>query len=286
METPIQVTKVFDFPLTTVWDALTKEAALKKWYFDVQDYRFEEGAEFTFYEAPDSKTYLHRCKFLKIVPEKLIEHTWTHPSHSKGTSTVRWELQSEGDKTRVTLTHTGVENFADAGPDFSRANFEMGWKAIVQTNLRNYLTGIEKLVFNIEVESTPEQLWKKLWDKKNYTYWAEPFCPGTYYDGDLKQGGRIHFLTPEGEGMYSDVAYLKENSVVAFSHIGVMKDHKELPVDEETEKWSGSFETYTLLPAGNKTRLKVEVDVVDKYVDYMKETFPLSLERLKESSTQ
>lgn len=286
MQTPIQLTKTFDTPLLTVWDALTKQEALKKWYFDVQDYRFEEGATFTFYETGDTKQYFHRCTFLKIIPQQLIEYTWTHPSHSTGTSTLRWELQPDGTKTRVTLTHTGVENFVDGGVAFARANFEMGWKSILNILLRNYLYGIEKLVFNIEVNTTPEKLWQKLWDKKSYSEWTEPFCPGTYFDGELKQGNRIHFLSPSGEGMYSDVAYLQENTFMLFSHIGVMQDKKELPVDAETEKWTGCFESYKLIPSGDKTLLKVEVDTIDKYVDYMKSTFPKALEKLKSLSTQ
>jgi uncharacterized protein YndB with AHSA1/START domain len=284
MESPLKLSKIYDTPQHAVWDALTKEEALKKWYFDVQNYTFAEGAEFNFYESADTKKYLHRCKFLKIVPQDLIEYTWTHPSHSTGTSTLRWELKPVGNKTEVTLTHTGIENFADAGPDFARANYETGWKAILNTLLRNYLYGIEKLTFDIEINTTPEKLWKKLWDKKSYMEWTEPFCPGSYFEGDLKQGNRIQFLSPSGEGMYSDVAYMQENTFMLFSHIGVVKDNKELPLDAETERWSGCFESYKLIPEGNKTKLKVEVDTIDKYVDYMKTTFPKALEKLKELS--
>jgi hypothetical protein len=46
---------------------------------------------------------------------------------------------------------------------------------------------------------------------------------------EIAQGNRIHFLTPEGHGMYSDVGYVKENEQVVFLHIGEMKNFKELP---------------------------------------------------------
>lgn len=102
--------------------------------------------------------------------------------------------------------------------------------------LRNYLYGIEKLIFEIDINATPQNVWNKLWTPEQYSEWTKPFCEGSYYTGEIKQGGRIHFLTPNGEGMYSDLAYYKENEVAIFKHIGMLKDHKELPVDAETEK--------------------------------------------------
>ncbi len=281
---PIIVSQTLDAPLEKVWNALCKEAELKKWYFPVENYIFEIGKEFTFYESADSKDYLHRCKFLNIIPNQLIEHTWEHPSHSKGSSVVKWELASIGDKTKVTLTHTGVENFADAGPAFSKANFEQGWNAIVKTMLRNYLYGIEKLVFETEINAPASKVWQKLWDKNDYTVWTSPFCEGSYYEGDIKQGSRIHFLSPSGEGMYSDVAYMKENETVVIQHIGIVKDKKELPIDAETEKWTGCFEIYNLKENNGKTTVKAEVDSVEKHSDYMKKVFPAALAKLKEIS--
>lgn len=279
---PIIVTQLIDIPAGDVWNALTLESELKKWYFQVQDYVFEEGKEFTFYESEDSHMFLHRCKFLRIIPHKLIETTWEHPSHSKGVSVLKWEIEPRAEKTFVKLTHSGIENFADAGPAFSKENFEAGWKAIVKTTLRNYLYGIEKLVFEIEVKATSENLWQKLWHDGNYTLWTEPFCEGSYFTGNLKYGERVHFLTPSGEGMYSDVTWFIENELIVFSHIGMMKDNLELPVDSETEKWTGCFELYKLKQNGEFTTLKVEVDAIPDYADYTKTRFPLALQRLKE----
>ena len=279
---PIIVTQLINVPAAKVWSALTQEAELKKWYFPVQDYIFEEGKEFTFYESEDSNLFLHRCKFISIIPHQVIEYTWTHPSHSKGSSVVKWEIETQEDKTLVKLTHSGVEDFADAGADFARQNYEMGWNAIVKTTLRNYLYGIERLIFDIEIKTTPSILWHKLWDDKNYTRWTEPFCEGSYIVGKLATGERVHFLAPSGEGMYSDVTFFKENELLVFSHIGMIKEKAELPIDSETEKWTGCFETYRLKQKGDVTCLKVEVDTIENYVDYMKTTFPKALKQLKE----
>lgn len=280
----IIVNQLVDVPVEKVWDALSKKEELKKWYFPVEGYVFEEGKEFTFFESEDSHMFLHKCQFLAIVPQEKIEYTWEHPTHSHGISRVRWKLEKLDNKTLITLTHYGVENFADTGVNFARENFERGWNAIVKTNLRNYLYGIERLIFEIEIDTSPELLWEKLWHKGNYTLWTEPFCAGTYISGDIKAGGRVHFLAPSGEGMYSEVTFFKENELIVFSHIGMIKDKQELPVDHETERWTGCFETYKLKQKGNVTCLKVEVDAIENYADYLKTTFPLALKRLKEIS--
>lgn len=281
---PIIISFTFDTPIDTVWKALSEEDQLKKWYFPVENYQFEIGKEFTFYESAETKTYLHKARFLNIIDHKLIEYTWEHPSHSKGTSIVRWELQEDGDKTKVTLTHTGTESFIDAGPAFTKANYEMGWNAIVGTMLRNHLYNIARLEYTIEIDAPPAKVWEKLWGKESYKEWTNPFCAGSYYEGDVKQGNRVHFLTPSGEGMFSDIFYLKKPEITVIKHIGILHDFKELPLDEKSKKWSGCFETYKLTEKEGKTLFKAEVDSLEQYINHMNTTFPLALKELKRIS--
>lgn len=281
---PIVINFTFNAPLAKVWNVLSDENELKKWYFPVENYKFETGSEFTFYESSDSKNYLHKARFLNIIPDQLIEYTWEHPNHSKGTSTVKWELEAEDEKTRLTLTHTGTESFADAGPAFTKANYEMGWNAIVGTMLRNHLYNIAKLTFTIEINAAPQTVWQKIWNKESYKVWTNPFCEGSYYEGDLKQGSRLHFLTPSGDGMYTDVFYLKENEISVLKHVGILKDFKEQPLDEETKQWTGCFEIYKLTSSDGATTVTVEVDSLEKYINHMNNTFPLALQELKRIS--
>lgn len=279
----IKVSSTYSFPVEKVWNAITKPEEMKKWYFFVHNFELKEGNVFTFYEKESGGTYLHQCEILQIIPEKLFEHTWEHPSHSKGKSWLKWELEAvDAAHTQLTLTHSGLENFADAGPEFAPENYEGGWDAFVKTSLKNYLNGIEKLVFEIEIEASREKVWKVMWVEENYGLWTSAFTEGSFIKGELKQGGRVHLLAPSGEGMYSDIAYVKENEWLIFSHIGYVKDGEELPLDEETAKWTGSFESYKLSKSATGTLLTVEVDNQKEYHDYMNEAFPKALQILKE----
>lgn len=280
----VKVEAVFDATKSQVWDALTNTEIIKVWYFDISNFKLAVGSEFSFYEG-DKKEYLHEGEILKVEQNVVLQHTWKHPQQSKGSSIVTWEIEeTDNNKVKVTLSHEGLENFADAGPNFAPANYEMGWNAIVKTNLRNYLYGIKKIVFEQEIKSSAETVWNKMWDKKSYTDWTTPFCAGTYFTGEIELGSRIHFIAPSFEGMYSDVFYLIPNKLIIFKHIGNLKDLKELPIDAEAERWTGSFETYKLNEVDGVTTVTAEIDCVPEYITYMEEKFPLALQELKKIS--
>jgi uncharacterized protein YndB with AHSA1/START domain len=274
---------IFDSTKEKVWEAITNSEIMKIWYFDITNFKLEIGNEFTFYE-PGGNSYLHKCEILNFEENKLLQHTWTHPEHSKGSSVLTWKIDEIDTKVKVTLTHEGLESFADAGPNFSPENFEMGWNALVKTSLRNYLYNIQKLVFEVKINASSETVWEKMWDKKSYTAWTTPFCEGTYFTGELAVGNRIHFIAPSFDGMYSDVFYMVPNKIIIFKHIGNLKDLKELPIDAETEKWTGSFEMYKFNEVDGITTVTAEIDCVPEYINYMNEKFPLALQELKKIS--
>jgi hypothetical protein len=52
-------------------------------------------------------------------------------------------LFPEGDKTRLKLTHEGLETFPKT-PAYARKNFEAGWTAIIGSELKQFLEGKQK----------------------------------------------------------------------------------------------------------------------------------------------
>jgi len=135
---PVTCEIIVDAPAAKVWDALTKKEQLQQWYFNIPDFELREGATFNFYES-EAKQYHHQCTITAIEPLKKLQHTWMHPTHSKGSTLLTWELLPEGDKTRIRLTHSGIETLADGGPAFAKENYEQGWRQIVGESLRNFL---------------------------------------------------------------------------------------------------------------------------------------------------
>jgi uncharacterized protein YndB with AHSA1/START domain len=142
---------------------------------------------------------------------------------------------------------------------------------------------METLTFKINIIASPEKVWQSLWQPENYKIWTNPFCTGSYYKTDsFTEGNKIHLLTPSGEGMYSILDRIEENHFLAFKHLGDIKNFEEMPIT--TESWSGAMETYTLNKTDNGTELTVNVDTIEKYIDFMNNTFPLALNELKRIS--
>jgi len=110
---------------------------MKEWYFNLAEFEPELGFEFTFEGGSEEMTYIHLCKITKVEPGKLLQYSWRYQDYP-GNSFVTWELFSEGDKTRLKLTHEGLETFPTDNKDFARSSFEAGWTYIIGTSIINY----------------------------------------------------------------------------------------------------------------------------------------------------
>ena len=265
---------------STVWQALTEKSQMKEWYFDIPDFELRVGATFNFYEPDDARQFHHRCTIREILPEKKFSHTWTHPSHSKGESVITWLLKEENGATHLTLQHEGIENFADAGPAFAAENYQVGWESFMFV-LKNYIYGIRKHTCQADINATARMVWDVLFNDETYRRWTGVFSEGSCYKGELKQGGRVHFLTPEGSGMYADVIVFAPYTNLMFQHIGEVVGFVEKPMDEATEKWTGTIENYVLKENGPITTLIVEIDLTPENVEYFNDTFPKALAKVK-----
>ena len=133
---PIIVEKVVNAPVTRVWKAITDLKQMKEWYFDMPAFEAKKGFEFTFEGGTKDQKFTHICKITEVVENKKLQHTWGYKGYD-GLSTVTWELTDMGSKTKVKLTHTGLETFPPIEA-FARKNFETGWNSIVGDLLPKY----------------------------------------------------------------------------------------------------------------------------------------------------
>jgi uncharacterized protein YndB with AHSA1/START domain len=140
---------------------------------------------------------------------------------------------------------------------------------------------MQTLDFKIEINAPKEKVWRVLWDDDTYKKWTAVFCEGTYAVSDWKEGSKIHFLSPGGEGMNSVIDKKVDNEYMAFKHLSEIKNFQEMPIDVATQEWSGAMETYRLTESNGMTVLDVKMDTVEKYVDYFITTFPYGLEMVK-----
>ena len=134
---PIIIERLLNVLVQKVWDALTINEQMKKWYFNLESFKPEVGFEFRFDGGPEDRVYHHVCKITQVIPMKKLSYSWRYEGY-EGNTGVSFELFDENGKTRLKLTHTGLENFPD-NPDFAKHNFVEGWTQIVGTSLKNFV---------------------------------------------------------------------------------------------------------------------------------------------------
>jgi uncharacterized protein YndB with AHSA1/START domain len=138
--------RTFNAPVARVWRALTTVEELRSWYFcdaiaydgfELKDFKPEVGFEFEFIADHEGNSYHHLYRVTEVIPQKKLAYTWRYKGEL-GDSLVTWELTTEGDKTRVKVTHTGIETFSTT-PAYARKNFESGWMQLVDSKLKRFV---------------------------------------------------------------------------------------------------------------------------------------------------
>jgi len=135
--------------------------------------------------------------------------------------------------------------------------------------------------FTIEINAPKEKVWNTLWQDGTLREWAGIVDPGTYMIGELKEGSTVQFNSAEGYGVTSYVAKLELNEYVLFKHKADTKDGGE---KNREDQWTGGNESYTLIEKNGTTTLTLMFDVPEELEQFMNESYPKALSRLKELS--
>jgi len=148
---------------------------------------------------------------------------------------------------------------------------------------------MRKLKFTIEINASAEKtydLMLGLKDKSTYEKWTAMFNPTSTFIGNWEKGSKILFIgmDEKGEkgGMVSRIVENSPYKFVSIQHYGLFKADKEILEGPEVEKWANGFENYTFEEFQDVTVLTVELDTSEEFLDYMNQTYPNALNKLKE----
>jgi hypothetical protein len=86
----------------------------------------------------------------------------------------------------------------------------------------------------------------------------------------------------EKGGMVSRIAENIPNQFVSIQHYGLVKADKEITEGPEVEKWANGFENYSFEERNGITNVTVDLDITEDFLDYMNDTYPSALNKLKE----
>jgi uncharacterized protein YndB with AHSA1/START domain len=247
---PLVVERTFDAPVALVWKALTDKEDIKQWSFDIREFEPEVGFEFQFYGGSEDVKYLHRCKVTQAIPNKRLAYTWRYEGYA-GDSLVTFELFADGAKTRLKLTHAGLETFPKL-PAFARTNFMEGWTQIVGSSLKDFVEGRHagEMILTRVFDAPRELMWK-LWTEREHIlkWWGPKGFTLPACEMDFRPGGAYRFVMrgPDGQdnpfhGVYREI--VRPERIVFTAILDNLPGHELLT-------------TVTFADEGGKTKLTV-----------------------------
>jgi len=138
-KTPVaKATATINAPAAKVWDALTKPEQIKQYMFGTQvTTDWKVGSPITYKGEWKGKSYEDKGKVLEVEPRKrLVSTFWSAlaglPDTPENYKTVRYELDPDGDRTKLTITQDNNSSQDEAKES------EQNWNMV--------LDGIKKLV--------------------------------------------------------------------------------------------------------------------------------------------
>lgn len=139
---------------------------------------------------------------------------------------------------------------------------------------------MKKLSFSIEIQAPKEKVWEALWKDENYRNWTSVFMEGSYAESDWQQGSKIHFLSPDKNGMYGIIEKLVPYEKMYFLHQGEIKNGQE----QDATYGEDAIERYDLDENAGVTSLTASMNAPEEYIGYFANTFPKALEKVKKIS--
>lgn len=150
---------------------------------------------------------------------------------------------------------------------------------------------MKKLQFKKEVNASAQKVYETmlgLKDKSSYEYWTSVFNPTSTYEGSWEKGSKIYFVGVDESGkrggMVSEIEEHQAAQFVSIRHYGFLDGDTEVTTGTQVEKWAGGHENYSYQESNGITTVTVDIDTVEDYLDFFKNTYPSALDRLKEIS--
>jgi len=147
---------------------------------------------------------------------------------------------------------------------------------------------MKKLQFEVSINAPANKVYDVMLgisNKLTYEQWTALFNPTSTYIGNWGKGSKMQFIGTDenGEkgGMVSRVFDNIPNRFVSIQHYGLINGNAEITEGPEVEKWANGFENYTFEEKSGLTTVTVDLDTTEDFFDYMNQTYPVALNKLK-----
>lgn len=148
---------------------------------------------------------------------------------------------------------------------------------------------MKKIKFNVSIHAPANKVYDAMLgisDKSTYEQWTALFNPTSTFEGSWNKGSKMLFIGTDekGEkgGVVSEIFDNVPYQFVSIRHYGLVKADVEITEGPEVEKWANGYENYTFVENNGTTKVTVDLDTTEDFLNYLNEAYPKALDKLKE----
>ena len=282
METKESITieTTIDAPIEKVWQLWNDPNHIKQWNAASDDWHTTKssvdvrvGGKFssTMAAKDGSMSFDFAGVYTAVSKNQLIEQKLEDGRK------LRVAFSSENGKTKVVET---FEAESENSVEMQRA----GWQAILDNFKKHVerLNKYEQLNFSITINAPKKKVWDTMLGTQTYKDWTSAAWPGSYYEGEWKEGETLFFFGPDKSGTKTRLVEHRPYVYTKAEHIACLDKGKEDTESEIAKIWIGSTESYAFFEKDGRTTLDVTMHVTSGWADMFKKDWPNAMNKLKE----
>lgn len=269
----IKLSRVYDAPLKTVWEAWTDPNQAAKWWgprgFTITTHSkdFKVGGHWNYtMHGPDGVDYPNRTKYLEI--EKYSRMVYDHGGNEEREAlfrvTVLFSEVKGKTKMEMTMALPTVEAAEQTKEFIKKANGNSTWDRLAEY-LEQNASGTEKFVINRSFDAPIEVMYKMFSDPQHLSKWLAPTgMTMSFIKAEIKSGGSSFYSMSNDSGtmkMYGKANYLEVNGKDRLRYTQEFSDENgNLSRHPAAPTWPATMLTVvTLTPEGeDQTRVTLE----------------------------
>ena len=143
------------------------------------------------------------------------------------------------------------------------------------------MRNVKQLHFSIVINAPVQTVWQLMLSDVGYRNWTSAFCEGSYFKGSWQQGETIRFLSPSGDGMAATIAEHIPLELISIKHLGFIVAGVDDFSSDNVTSWAPAFENYRFRAVDSGTEVSIEQDIAPQYEQYMQDSWPKALQKLK-----
>jgi hypothetical protein len=141
---------------------------------------------------------------------------------------------------------------------------------------------MKKLESKINITASRQKVWDTMLGPETYKKWVNAAWPGSYYEGNWKEGENIKFISPGQGGTLATLIECRPYEFILAKHIAVITSEGTEDRDSDAAKsWIGTTESYTFTENNGVTELKTVMKTNPEW-EKMLADWPKALAKLKE----